>query len=53
MQRGYEPVETYSGHYIPNESFRDAVESFCREEQREVAWEIEAMAERSPYRQAN
>ncbi len=53
VQRGYEPVETYSGHFIPNASFRDAVESFCREEQREVEWEIEAIAERSPYRQAD
>lgn len=51
VQRGYEPVETYSGHYIPNESFRDAVKQFCREEQREVEWEMEAIAERSPYRQ--
>ncbi len=53
VQRGYEPVETYSGHYIPNASFRDAVERFCKEEQREVEWEIDAIAERSPYRQAD
>jgi len=54
VQRGYEPVETYSGHFIPNESFRDAVERFCREEQREVEWEIEAIAaERLPFRQGD
>ena len=51
VQRGYEPVETYSGHFIPNASFRNAVEQFCREEAREVEWEIEAIGERSPYRQ--
>ncbi|MDE0779421.1 MAG: GNAT family N-acetyltransferase [Alphaproteobacteria bacterium] len=51
IQRGYEPVQTYSGHYIPNESFREAVARFCEEEQREVDWEIEAYAEHLPYRQ--
>ena len=51
IQRGYEPVQTYSGHYIPNESFRDAVERFCRDEEREVDWEMEAYAENLPYRQ--
>jgi len=51
IQRGYEPVATYSGHYIPNESFREAVERFCQEEEREVGWEIENYAEHLPYRQ--
>ena len=51
IQRGYEPVTTYSGHYIPNESFRDAVARFCREEEREVDWEMEAYAEQLPYSQ--
>ena len=53
IQRGYEPVETYSAHYIPNNSFRDAVENFCREEKREVEWEILKTNEHSPYRQKN
>lgn len=53
IQRGYEPVPTYSGHYIPNESFRDAVARFCRDEEREVDWEMEAYAEHLPYRQAD
>jgi len=51
IQRGYEPVTTYSGHYIPNESFRDAVARFCQEEEREVDWEMESYAEHLPYRQ--
>lgn len=51
IQRGYEPVVTYSGHYIPNEGFREAVARFCREEEREVDWEMEAYAEHLPYRQ--
>lgn len=51
IQRGYEPVQTYSGHYIPNESFRDAVAQFCRDEEREVDWEMESYADHLPYRQ--
>ena len=51
IQRGYEPVETYSAHFIPNNSFRDAVENFCREEKREVEREILRTNEHSPYRQ--
>ena len=53
IQRGYEPVQTYSGHYIPNDGFREAVARFCEEERREVDWEMEAYAEHLPYRQEN
>ncbi|HCP01088.1 MAG: GNAT family N-acetyltransferase [Alphaproteobacteria bacterium] len=53
IQRGYEPVQTYSGHYIPNESFREAVERFCREEEREVEWELKKYSDHLPYRQAD
>jgi len=53
IQRGYEPVQTYSGHFIPNESFREAVAKFCRDEEREVDWEMEAYAKHLPYRQAD
>ncbi|MBC93763.1 MAG: GNAT family N-acetyltransferase [Rhodospirillaceae bacterium] len=51
IQRGYEPVETYSAHFIPNNSFRDAVQNFCREEKREVEWEMLRTNELSPYKQ--
>ena len=50
IQRGYEPVETYSGHYIPNDSFKDAVKRFCSEERREIDWEIQAITDFSPYK---
>ncbi|MBI36029.1 MAG: GNAT family N-acetyltransferase [Alphaproteobacteria bacterium] len=53
IQRGYEPVETYSGHYIPNESFKDAVKRFCLEEKREVEWEVQAISDYSPYKTKN
>lgn len=53
IQRGYEPVETYSGHYIPNESFKDAVKRFCLEEKREVEREVQAISDYSPYKTKN
>jgi hypothetical protein len=46
-------VQTYSGHFIPNDGFREAVARFCEEERREVDWEMEAYAEHLPYRQEN
>ena len=50
IQRGYLPVRTYSAHFIPNPSFRDAVARFCREESAMVGHEIAALATHSPYR---
>ena len=47
-KRGHAPVQTFSGHYIPSESFREAAERFCREEEREVGWEIENHADHLP-----
>lgn len=51
VQRGYRPTMTYSAHWIAHEGFRDAVADFLKREQREVAWEIEAIeAHHSPFR---
>jgi predicted N-acyltransferase len=50
IQRGYLPRETYSAHWIENQSFRDAVENFLRQERQENDREIGAMMEYSPYR---
>ncbi len=51
LQRGYEPVETCSAHWIPNPGFRDAVERFLKEERREEEHYINRMGEALPYRQ--
>lgn len=50
IQRGYLPVPTASAHFIPNPSFRDAVERFCHEESAMVRQEMAALASHSPYR---
>jgi len=50
LARGYEPVITNSAHFIPNQSFRDAVGDFLEGERTAIAREFEWMASASPYR---
>jgi hypothetical protein len=52
LQRGYEPVPTYSAHWIRDPGFRDAVERFLAQERLEMALEIEQLRELLPYRAA-
>jgi predicted N-acyltransferase len=51
LQRGYEPVRTYSAHWIREPGFRVAVERFLAQERREMAVEIDQLRELLPYRQ--
>ncbi|MEX0942260.1 MAG: GNAT family N-acetyltransferase [Pseudomonadales bacterium] len=50
LARGYLPAHTYSAHWIVNQSFRDAVDHFLRQERQYVDEEIETIAEHSPFR---
>ena len=50
LSRGYAPVPTWSAHYIPDPSFRDAVAGFLAAERRAVAREIGALAEMAPFK---
>ena len=50
LQRGYEPVRTYSAHLIRDQGLREPVADFVRRESRQIAYEIEAMAGMTPYR---
>ena len=52
LQRGYEPVPTYSAHWIRDPGFRDAIERFLAQERREMAVEIDQLRELLPYRQS-
>jgi predicted N-acyltransferase len=52
LQRGYEPVATYSAHWIRDPGFRAAVERFLAQERAEMACEMEELRELLPYRQA-
>jgi uncharacterized protein len=51
LQRGYEPVPTYSAHWIRDPGFRDAVERFLIQERREMAFEMEQLRDLLPYKQ--
>jgi uncharacterized protein len=53
LQRGYEPVPTYSAHWIRDPGFRDAVERFLTQERLEMTCELDQLRELLPYRQSN
>lgn len=50
IQRGYLPARTYSAHWIAHAGLRRAVAEFLDEEADEVAANMAALAELSPYR---
>ncbi|WP_426266234.1 GNAT family N-acetyltransferase [Sphingomonas sp. LHG3443-2] len=50
LARGYEPVLTYSAHFIPHAGFRSAVADFLRQEREAVAYELEALRAELPFR---
>jgi hypothetical protein len=50
LARGYEPVTTWSAHYIPNASFRRAVADYLEHERRAITHNIEDLAEYTPFR---
>ena len=52
LVRGYEPVRTYSAHFIPHPGFRDAVERFLVAEREAVAAELEGLREELPFRRS-
>ncbi len=53
LARGYMPTHTYSAHWIANQSFRDAVDNYLRNERRYVDEEIDYIAEHGPFRQSD
>nr|WP_314446299.1 GNAT family N-acetyltransferase [uncultured Sphingomonas sp.] len=50
LARGYEPVLTYSAHFIPHPGFRAAVSEFLGREREAVALELEALRAELPFR---
>ena len=50
IQRGYLPVRTCSAHWIADPGLRAPVENFVIQERRQIAAEMAALAQRSPYR---
>ena len=52
LARGYEPVRTWSMHYIAEPGFREAVADFLDRERQGVAQEQLFLGERTPFRKA-
>ena len=52
LARGYEPVQTYSLHYIADPGFRSAVADFLVRERAGVAQEQLFLGERTPFKKA-
>lgn len=52
LQRGYEPVATYSAHWIRDPGLRTAVERFLAHERREMEADLQDLREVLPYRQS-
>ncbi|MEM9625694.1 MAG: GNAT family N-acetyltransferase [Pseudomonadota bacterium] len=50
LQRGYEPVPTYSAHWIRDPNFRHAVERFLEAERADMAMEREHLKTLLPFR---
>jgi hypothetical protein len=52
LARGYEPVSTWSAHYIPDPGFRRAIADFLRRERDGVSAEQAYLAELTPFRRS-
>lgn len=50
LARGYEPVQTWSAHFIQNRGFRDAVADFLERERAGIAADQLFLGERTPFR---
>jgi predicted N-acyltransferase len=50
LARGYEPVQTWSAHYIVNEGFRAAIADFLKRERAGVAQDQLHLGEHTPFR---
>jgi predicted N-acyltransferase len=50
LARGYEPVLTYSAHFIPHAGFRAAVAEFLEREREAMGFELEALRSELPFK---
>ena len=53
MARGYEPVQTWSAHYIAHEGFREAVADFLKRERAGIVADQMFLKERLPFRKSD
>lgn len=53
IARGYEPVPTWSAHWIPNDSFRSAIADYLEAERAQTGMEIDALRDYMPFKKNN
>jgi predicted N-acyltransferase len=53
LARGYEPVPTYSAHFIPHAGFRRAVADYLEREREAVAQDIEILGSFAPFKKSD
>jgi uncharacterized protein len=53
LARGYQPVATWSAHYIPNAGFRCAVAEYLEREREAVAADRDYLGEMTPFRRGD
>jgi predicted N-acyltransferase len=53
LARGYEPVQTFSAHWIAHAGLRDAVKRYLDSETPAVVDEVEVLGEHTPFRHAD
>jgi predicted N-acyltransferase len=51
LARGYEPVLTYSAHFIPHPQFRTAIADFLVREREAMGYEMEALRAELPFKE--
>ena len=50
LARGYVPSKTYSAHWIGDESFREAIDRFLRQERGQVEGEMDFLEHFTPFK---
>ncbi len=50
IARGYEPVPTWSAHWIPDDSFRSAISNYLEAERAQTGMEIRALRDYMPFK---
>ncbi|MHA7870832.1 MAG: GNAT family N-acetyltransferase [Hyphococcus sp.] len=53
IARGYEPVATWSAHWIRDANFRDAIARYLDAEREQTGLEIEALKDFTPYKKSS
>ena len=53
LARGYQPVPTWSAHYIVDPGFRSAIADYLDQERQAVAADIEFLAEMGPFKKSD